>query len=178
LVSSVCTSFETIDPESVAEKRRNQILRLDPKKYLITDYSGSEMAKDTPITERCFRIREYIKSRDQGDYGQIWLNASVSDIWSRKFIGLAEDGFQKLEFQNPAYVAAHRLGGDPRHYNDTFVIQINGCNFECSYCYVDRQLNNPEFGKGEYFSVNEMFNVFLRERKNGWMKINLLTLSD
>jgi uncharacterized Fe-S cluster-containing radical SAM superfamily protein len=157
-------TFERIDPEEVAEKRRSLIRNPETGEYFIADYFGSEMARDTPLTERYFRVREYIKSRDPGDFGQEWLRASHANVWSSKFLGLAEDGFQKLEFQNPGYSAAFRLGGDPRHHNDTFVIQTNGCNFECSYCYVDRQLNSPELGKGKYFSVKKMLDVFLKER--------------
>jgi len=142
---------EMIDPEEVAKQRRSLIAKLDAREYFIADYCGSDMSKDTPITERYFRIKEYIKPREPGDYGQEWLQASISDVWSSKFIGLAKEGFQKLEFQNPPYAAAYRLKGDPRHYNDTFVIQTNGCDYECSFCFVDRELNKPELGKGKYF---------------------------
>jgi len=157
-------ALEPIDPEEVAEKRRRLVRKPETREYFIADYFGSDMAKDTPTTERYFRVREYIKSRDPGDCGQEWLKTSYTDVWSSKFLGLAADGFQKLEFQNPGYSAAYKLGGDPRHYNDTFVVQTNGCNFECSYCYVDRQLNRPELGKGKYFSVKEILDVFLKER--------------
>jgi len=173
-------NFEMIDPEEVAKQRRSLIAKLDTQEYFIADYRGSEMTKDTPITERYFRIREYIKSRDSGDYGQEWLKASISDVWSSKFIGLAEDGFQKLEFQNPPYVAASRLGGDPRCYNDTFVIQTNGCDYECSFCFVDRELNRPELGKGKYFPGKEMFDIFLKKREE-WLEqgkhLNVIRLS-
>jgi uncharacterized Fe-S cluster-containing radical SAM superfamily protein len=172
-------SFETIDSEAVAAERRNLIIGPSAKEYFIADFKGSTM-EDTPITEQFFRIRECIKPRDSNDCAQEWLNAPLPEIWSTKFIGLAEDGFQRLEFQNPPYVAALRLGGDPRQYNDTFVIQTNGCNFECSFCFVDRELNQPERGKGKYFSVKEMLDRFLQEKaarlKEG-KKLNVIKLS-
>ena len=173
-------TFERIYPEEVAERRRSLIRKPETGEYFVADYSGSEMAKDTPETERYFRVREYIKSRDPGDCGQEWLNGPYTDIWSSRFLGLAEDGFQKLEFQNPSYSAASRLGGDPRHYNDTFVIQTNGCNFECSFCFVDRQLNRPELGKGKYFSVKKMLDAFSKERaarQNQGKHLNVIRLS-
>lgn len=172
--------FETIDSEVVAAKRRNLIIQPSTKEYFIADYWGSKMTKDTPITERYFRIREYIKPRDSNPYAQEWLNAPLSDIWSTKFTGLAEDGFQKLEFQNPAYAAALRFRGDPREYNDTFVIQTNGCDFECSFCFEDRELNRPEHGKGKYFAVREMIDIFLGERASRLKKklpLNVIRLS-
>jgi len=158
-------NFQMIDPETVAKQRRRLMIDIKRRRYYVADYSKSVMAKDTLVAERYFRVREYIKSRDPGDYGQAWLDASSSEVWSTKFIGLAENGFQKLEFQNPPYVAALKLGGDPRQYNNTFVIQPNGCNFECSFCFVDRELNKPELGKAKYFSAKEMVDVFLKERR-------------
>lgn len=173
-------SFEMIDPEETARQRRDLMINVDTMEYYVADYFKSDMANDTPITERYFRVRKYIKPRDASDPCQEWLDAPASEVWSTKFLGLSKSGFQKLEFQNPPYVAAFRLGGDPRHYNDTFVVQLNGCDFECSFCFVDRELNKPELGKGKYFRVKDIVDAFLRERarysKEG-KELNVIRLS-
>lgn len=82
----VYEEYEMIDPDNIARQRRNLMIKLDTREYFIADYWGSEMTKDTPNTERYFRIREYIKSRDPGDYGQKWLDAPISDIKSRSHL--------------------------------------------------------------------------------------------
>lgn len=156
-----------LDPENVARQRRELMINTDTRQYYVADYSESEMAKDASTANKHFRVREYIKPRDNGglsDFSHEWLLAPDSEIWSPRFLGLGENGFQKLEFQNPPYVAASRLGGDARKYNNTFVIQLNGCDYECSYCFVDRALNKPDLGKGRYFTPKEMVDEFQSER--------------
>jgi uncharacterized Fe-S cluster-containing radical SAM superfamily protein len=152
------------NPEIIAKQRRELMRNAKTKQYFVSDYSEAEMAKDASIIGNNFRIREYIKLRDADDYGQEWLSAPLSEMWSTKFLGLGENGFQKLEFQNPPYVASLKLGGDPRKYNNTFVIQLNGCDYECSFCFVDRSLNKTELGKGKYFTAKDMVDEFQKER--------------
>lgn len=94
-----------------------------------------------------------------------WLTASLEKVWSTRFLGLDENGIQKLEFQNPPYVAAQRLGGDPREYNRVFAIQLNGCTYECAFCFVPREINDPEFNMGCFFSAHEMIDYFEKIRK-------------
>lgn len=150
---------------------------MNPKRqYYIADLLKSNIIKDTPVTERYFRIRRYIKQRDVGDYGEKWLNANSSEIWSNEFLGLSCDGFQKLEFQNPPYSAAYRLGGDPRKYNDTFVIQVNGCNYECSYCFNDRNINMAKPNTGKFFNVKEILDFFENEREKQQKEGNQLNV--
>lgn len=36
------------------------------------------------------------------------------------------------------YFAADRFGGDPDEYRGQFVVQLQGCNLDCPYCYVTR----------------------------------------
>jgi len=157
--------FRFLDTETVAEQRRTMMIDVEKRRYYIADLSKSNMMKDTPITEKYFRIRTYIKPRESTDYGEKWMHANISEVWSTKFLGLSDDGFQKLEFQNPPYSAAYRLGGDPRQYNDTFVVQVNGCDYEYSFCFVDRPINRAEPGMGEYFTAEEMLDIFLEEQK-------------
>ena len=158
-------NFQTNDPILLAQQQRKMMINRGKNKFFIADFIGSDMIKDNPDADRFFRVRKYIKSRDPNDFGQEWLYASLSDIWSSRFIGLADNGFQKLEFQNPPYSAACKLGGAPRQYNATFVIHSNGCNFNCSFCFVDEELNEPEFGKGKFFSAKEILTDYLKKRE-------------
>jgi uncharacterized Fe-S cluster-containing radical SAM superfamily protein len=157
--------------EEIASQKRRLMFDKKKRKFFLVDFSGSDMAKDSSIVTKNFRVREYIKGRNSGDSSQEWLSVPESEIWSTKFLGLSDQGFQKLEFQNPAYAAASKLGGDPRKYNETFVVELNGCDYECSYCFIDRSLNKPELSKGAYLSAEEIIDEFLLQkakfRKNG-----------
>jgi uncharacterized Fe-S cluster-containing radical SAM superfamily protein len=134
------------------------------RKYFVANLEKS--SQEGEVFGEFFRPRDYLKKREGSSrYVDEWLRASSSEIWSTKFLGLDECGIQKLEFQNPAYVAAHNLGGDPRDYNRVFAIQLNGCDYECNYCFVPRDLNKPELGKGKLFSAEEMLQNFLKARQ-------------
>jgi len=97
-------------------------------KYLIARIEGSGQEADpNKVLDGYFRYKDYIKNPQ-------WFAASREDVWSSKFIGLnggadfvgsARD-LKILEFQNPAYAAAYRLGGDSRNYSKVFAIQIAG----------------------------------------------------
>jgi len=159
-------SFELIDPDLRADEiRRYMINTAGPKRrYFVANLE--ESSQEGEVFGGFFRPRDYMKKREGSSrYIDEWLKASASEVWSPKFLGLDECGIQKLEFQNPAYAAAHRLGGDPRDYNRVFAIQLNGCPYECSYCFVPRELNKPELGKGKLFSAEEMLQNFLEARE-------------
>jgi uncharacterized Fe-S cluster-containing radical SAM superfamily protein len=136
------------------------------------------MDADTKIWGDYFRPREYIKPREYtSKLTEYWFKASLDEIWSSKFIGLDENGIKKLEFQNPAYVAAYRLGGDPREYNSVFTIQVGGCNYRCSFCYVPRNANNPMIAPSRLFSAREILDAFEKIRKDQDKKIKVIRLS-
>jgi uncharacterized Fe-S cluster-containing radical SAM superfamily protein len=129
------------------------------RKYFIAELEGSGQVGD--VYNKYFRTKDYIKERrGLSTYIKDWLTASLEEVWSPKFLGLNDNGVQKLEFQNPPYVAAQRLGGDPRDYNRVFAIQLNGCTYECAFCFVPREINTPELGKGRYFSAQEIIDFF------------------
>jgi uncharacterized Fe-S cluster-containing radical SAM superfamily protein len=159
--------FELIDPESRAEEIRPYMINTaGPKRrYFVANLE--ESSQEGEVFGGFFRPRDYMKKREGSSRSiEEWLKAAPSEVWSPKFLGLDECGIQKLEFQNPAYVAAYRLGGDPRDYNRVFAIQLNGCAYECSYCFVPRELNKPELGKGKLFSAEEMLQNFLKAREH------------
>lgn len=150
-------AFALLNPELRAkDSRRYMIDTKGPKRrYFIANLE--ESGQEGEVYGGFFRPREYIKQREGSSrYSDEWLTAAPSEVWSPKFLGLDECGVQKLEFQNSGYSRAYRLGGDPRHFNKVFAAQVNGCNYERSYCYVPRHLNKPRLGKGKLFSASEI----------------------
>ena len=147
-------------------------------KYLIARIEGSGQERDPKkILDAYFRYKEYIKRKE-------WISASLKKVWSPKFLGLSDNfkskqirEVKKLEFQNPAYSAAFRLGGDPRNYRKVFTVQIAGCDFDCNYCYVPKQINaaDPKFGK--YFSAKEIINYFLSAKEKSKEPMKVIRIS-
>lgn len=163
-------SFELIDPESRADEVRKYMLETSRsgRRYFVANLEESD--QEGEVFREFFRPRDYMKSREGSSrYVGEWLKAPLSEMWSPKFLGLDECGIQKLEFQNPAHVAGYNLGGDPRDYNRVFAIQLNGCTYECSYCFVPRDLNKPEKGMGKLLSAEEMVDTF-REARDRYLK--------
>jgi len=161
-------SIELINPESRAEDYRKLMMRAETKerKFFLAKISGTEQERDTSIFKDCFRVKDYINVQEGSEWALRWLQASLEEILSSKFLGLDEFGRQKLDFQNPGYVAAFRLGGDPRDYNNAFTVQVNGCCYECSFCFVPRELNNPCLGRGSFFSAAEIVDNFIEVRRH------------
>jgi len=176
-------SMELINPESKAADYRKLMMKDETKdrKFLFARISGTEQERDTPIFKDCFRVRDYINMREGSDWALRWLQASLEEVLSPKFLGLDEFGRQKLEFQNPGYVAAFRLGGDPRDYNHAFTVQVDGCCYECSFCFVPRELNNPGLGRGSFFSAAQIVDNFIEARhdysKRMISAVNVIRLS-
>ena len=147
-------------------------------KYLISKIEGSKQEQGTKkVLGNYFRYKDYIDNKE-------WFCASKKGVWSPKFLGLTQDFWskpiqetKKLEFQNPSYSAAYKLGGDPRNYNKVFTVQIAGCDYDCNYCYVPKELNvaNPKMGK--YFSAKEIIGHFLTARKNSKEPMNVVRIS-
>lgn len=161
--------------------KRAEIVRLKmikDGKYLIARIEGSgQERKAEKVLSEYFRYKDYMDDKE-------WFLAALDEVWSSKFLGLTENIWKvpikevkKLEFQNPAYSAAYRLGGDPRNYSKVFTIQVAGCDFDCNYCYVPKQLNiaNPKLG--EYFSAKEMIGYFLSAKKESKEPMNVIRIS-
>lgn len=147
------------NPIELAEKIRPKMIDLENKKVLLAVLAGTEQQKDLTkerFFENIFRSKIYTKAQD------------------RDF-----DPFRG----EPAGVAAEKLGVPPEECNAAFLGQINGCNLNCWYCYVDRVCNsaNPKYGR--YFTAEEYLTQFLVEsRKNQnsaipELKLNILRIS-
>jgi uncharacterized Fe-S cluster-containing radical SAM superfamily protein len=135
------------------------------RQFLLATMSGTEQQKDTDVFNENFRVRDYVSIRRGSKWAKWWLEAPLWEVLSAKFLGLDESGRQKLEFQNPEYVASFRLGGDPRDYNYAFTLQVNGCTYECSFCFVPRELNDPRTGKGRFFAAADILDNFCEARR-------------
>ena len=159
-------SFKPIDPGLRASENRKYMIKItsEGRKYFLAHIGASSQVGGD--YKDFFRVRDYIKPRPlSSKYMEKWLNASLEEVWSAEFLGLDECGLPKLEFQNPPYSAAYRLGGDPREYNRTFTVQVNGCTYECSYCFVPREINDPKKRHGAFFSAKEIIDNFEKARK-------------
>jgi uncharacterized Fe-S cluster-containing radical SAM superfamily protein len=133
------------------------------REYLVAELEGSGQVGE--IYDKHFRPKDYIKERaGLSQSMKDWLTAPNKEIWSSTFLGLDEAGIQKLEFQNPAYVAAYKLGGDPRDYNRVFTVQLVGCTYECAFCYVPNKLNNLQTVKGHFFSAEQIIGQYEKSR--------------
>lgn len=164
------------EPIKRAESLRPKIYRNG--KFLIAkiEGTGQEPSKEK-ILETYFRYKNYMKNKE-------WFSASPEEVWSPKFLGLNEDfrkrnirEVKKLEFQNPAYSAAFRLGGDPRNYSKVFTVQLAGCNFDCNYCYVPPHLKTGDEKFGKYFSPEEIVTTFFSIREKSEEPMNVVRIS-
>ena len=170
-----------IDPKKRASILRPKMLR--DGKFLITRIEGSSQEADTKKILDCFfRYKEYIKGRNACE--KEWLKAGLREVWSRKFLGLTKgsglDNIKKIEFQNPAYSAAYRLGGkksDPRDYNKVFAVQVSGCTYNCNYCYVPPAANAADSSLGKFFSAKEIVKFFLNAKSKSKAPMNVLRIT-
>jgi len=168
--------MDFFNPTKKAEVIREK-LRKDGK-YLISKIGGSKQESGTrKVLDDYFRYKDYMDNEE-------WFSVSEKEIWSPKFLGLAENFWQKpiqeikkLEFQNPSYSAAYMSGGNPREFSKVFTIQLAGCDYDCNYCYVPKELNaaNPKLGK--YFSAEEIIKHFLTAKENSKEPINIVRIS-
>lgn len=146
--------------------------------YLIAKIEGSPQEQGTKkVLDAYFRYKDYIDN-------PVWYKASKDEVWSPNFLGSSEDFWnkpiqeaKKLEYQNPSYSAAYNLGGDPRDYNKVFTIQLAGCDYDCNYCYVPKELNvaNPKLGG--YFSAKEILDHFLAAKEKSIVPMNTVRIS-
>jgi len=176
------SAAKKIDPIQRGEDYRKLMMKAEANqiKFLVSKIVGTKQETDSSIFDECFRVREYIKTRDSSNWMEKWQHASLEEVFSPAFLGLDDTGMQKLEFQNPPYVAAFRLGGDPRDYNNAFTVQVAGCCYECSFCYVPKELNNPTSGHGSFLSASEILDAFERARRdysNKGTAVNVIRLS-
>lgn len=147
------------NPIELAERLRPKMIDLKNKKVLLAALTGTEQQKDIAkerFFENIFRSKIYTK---------------VEDRESDHFRG------------EPAEVAAKKLSVPAAECNAAFLGQINGCNLNCWYCYVDRVCNSANPKYGQYFTAEEYLTQFLVESRkhqnstNPDLKLNILRIS-
>lgn len=147
------------NPIELAERLRPRMIDLENKKVLLAVLAGTKQEVDIKkerFFEDVFRSKIYTKPEEK------------------------ELDYFKGE---PAGIAAAKLGISPEKCNAVFLGQINGCNLNCWYCYVDRAANSANQKHGKFFSAEEYLNQFLIERKkfqnskNPSLKLNILRIS-
>jgi len=167
-----------IDTEKRAELLRPKMMKDD--KFLISRIEGT--GQDPRSIDIYFRYYDYVD--DETDIGKLWLKSSPNERWSPKFLGLIPDfksrpikEVKKLEFQNPAYSAAHRFKGDPKDFNRVFAVQVSGCTFACNFCFVPPEVNAANPKLGNFFSSKEIIEHFIKAREKSKESINVLRIT-
>lgn len=153
------------DPIKLANELRPRMVDLENKKVLLAVLAGTEQQRD--LTESRF-----------------WEGVFRSKIYTK-----AEDMELDPFRGEPACIAAEKLTvpGErivtPRECNAAFLGQINGCNLNCWYCYVDRVANSADPQYGKFFSAEEYLIQFLIESRknqnavNSDYRLNILRIS-
>jgi len=163
-------------PSKRAESIRGKMMKNG--KYLIARIEGSGQERKTErILDTYFRYKDYMKN-------ERWFSASLDEIWSSKFLGVVKNLWtvpikevKKLELQNPSYSAASKLGGDPRKYSRVFTIQVAGCDFDCNYCYVPKQINVANTNLGKFFTAKEIIDHFLSAKDKSKKPMKVVRIS-
>lgn len=145
--------MKVYDPVKLAEILRPRMIDLEKKKVLLAVLEGTEQASDLASERfwKVFRSKIYTKAEDR-----------------------ELDPFRG----EPASVAAQKLTipGErivtPEECNAAFLGQINGCNLNCWYCYVDRVCNSANPKYGEFFSAEEYLTQFLIQSRKGQNSVN------
>jgi uncharacterized Fe-S cluster-containing radical SAM superfamily protein len=148
-------SVRGYDPVKIAEMLRPKMIDLENKKVLLAVLAGTEQQQDLATNrfwENVFRSKIYTKPED--------LKASP---FRREPAGIAAE---KLTLPGETIVT-------PEKCNAAFLGQINGCNLECWYCYVDRVANSADQEHGKFFSAEEYLTQFLIESKRNQNAVNL-----
>lgn len=164
------------NPEKRAELLRPKMMK--NRKYLVTKIKGSgeefKHEEEKIVYKDYFKFKWYLKPE----------LLSKKEIWSHKLIGLSENFWsfplkqaKKIRFQNPPYSATHRLNDEPKNYNKALTVQVAGCNYDCNFCYIPRELNSANLKYGKYFSAKEMVEVFLEARKVSNEPLNVIRLT-
>ena len=163
------------NPQKRAEIIRQKMMKNG--KYLIAQIGGSAQETNCPhkILDTYFRYKDYMDNKE-------WFSAPLEEIWSPKFIGLFDNSqlnptIKKLEYQNPAYSAGFNLKKDPRNYSKVFTIQLAGCDFDCNYCYVPKQINVANQKLGKFFTAKEIIDYFLSAKEKSKEPMNIIRIS-
>ncbi len=64
--------------------------------------------------------------------------------------------FREMPFTEPFMVAQARVGGTWNDHNAPFAVQVAGCNANCPFCFVPRELRSFDDSTGKWFTAKEV----------------------
>lgn len=150
------------DPIKRAEKLRPRMIDLKNKKVLLASFVGTSQAKDiavrTKVVADYFRSKIYEKPEEIEQEIHNFRREPAGVAAERlKVPSLCLSEENKKDWRGPAI----------EECNNVFLFQLNGCNLNCWYCYVDdiNKSANPKFG--DYMSCEEILMYFLIESRKG-----------
>lgn len=148
------------NPIERGEYLRKSLIYPRASRFMLADISGSLEEKDTKASAHAKVVNNFFRTK-------LYLKPGEED----RFRG------------EPAGIAAKKLGIGATACNNVFTTQINGCNLNCWYCYVDRRNLDANIEYGNYFSAEEILLHFLAASKISENsekpddKLNILRLS-
>jgi hypothetical protein len=115
-----------------------KVIKLDEKKILISKISFSKQENDLTLPPNC------------GGYGRIrHFRISRNDNW--------------LSDTLPNVPYATRMNKNVEEVLQTQLFQISACDFRCWFCFVDENLLSAKEEVAKYFTVDELFDLYLKE---------------
>lgn len=157
---------------------RRRMIDLESKKVLLASFVGTSQAKDiavrTRVVDDYFRSKIYEKSEE--------IEKEIHNF-RREPAGIAAE---RLEIPAACLSEENKKdwqGPEITKCNNVFLFQLNGCNLNCWYCYVDdiNKSANPKYG--DYVSCEEILMHFLIESRKGQFfknsnkRVNVLRIS-
>ena len=136
------------------------------REYLLANFEGTKQSADikkrSPMlyAKDFFRVKTNVKSWDP----EI-MKSKGKDPVDFKNNSEVFDSLRN-EFDIPYWALTSMVGGPLVDYNNAFTYQMKTCNVNCPWCFVDNKNKNGKKGKGDYFSIKEIMNVFEEERKD------------
>lgn len=128
----------SIDTEKFSAQLRRKAINIAEKRILLTRFSGSDQEKDLSEPANCNgygRIRHFIRDR-----GSKWpLNPLPIDPVSKAFGLTKPDSIRAQVFQNSV------------------------CNWRCWYCFVDFALLSGDENHADWFTCDEMLDMYLAQ---------------
>lgn len=151
------------DPIKRAEILRPRMIDLKNKKVLLASFVGTSQAKDIAVRTKV--IADYFRAK---------IYEKPEEIYEGVYNFRREPaGISSYKLGNPQEKEKDWRGPSIEACNKVFLFQLNGCNLNCWYCYVDdvNKSANPKFGA--YISCEEILMHFLIEARKGQFSISL-----
>lgn len=166
------------NPIKRAENLRSKMIDLKNKKVLLASFTGTSQAKDISVRTRV--IADYFRAKIYEKPEEIKMGIHN---FRREPAGIAA-----AQLKNPSLFLDPKdqkdwIGPKIEECNKVFLFQINGCNLNCWYCYVDSINKSANPRHGSYIDCKEILMHFLVESRKGQFfkdpnkKVNVLRIS-